>query len=763
MTATKKRFLLLIISGIFSINSLACGGGDWEYKYSYYNFFNQYLLANQTMHPFLHCPYEAFCVDDDIRFDENAIDWQHYFNDKPSLEDVNLFIYKSDIDDCVQLQNLINGVSESSLHDKLLLKNTVYKHLKKHKKENVLAYLIYAKKCENLTYQQEYSWQQGEYYDEQLPQDPNFFANIIEEGIELYKNEKDKYLKARYGFQLVRLAHYSFQFEKSVDFFNKYVENLKTKNYIYYRALEQKAGALRGLDRNIEANVDFITVFTKLADRRMICVKSLKINDQNMWDNVASRLTDPTVLNFIRAFKNGEELFEMEQISNHDPNSVYLDVLMLRYLNKAEAVRFSRYNNPYSYGFESDKLEQFNQIVSQVNNKRNNRDDLWVLAESYSNLFINKFDTAQILLKTISSSSNFYEQAQILDFITRMESNKDSLSLEMCNEFYVEFNKSETLKANSSINDYIFQYFSNYYTSVGDKVAAGLCVNAYDFTWNRYSLMHINYIRQFELFFNKEKPNALEKHLIKKAPDALDDLLNEMRGTYYMQTNQLKKAYKEFKKLPNNFKEEYFNAETKVNYGYENDGFPLYDAAIFSGAVRHYFSSSYTNLCDNTHLKFNFLKVEDVIINKTDLLRMIIQIENKALKKDKNTAYYYYMLGNVWYNLGPEGWYKQILQFHYNVDESRNSKFFNYMAKFDVDIPLKYYELALENTSDRELEAKIHFMMAKTVQYAEQYPQLYFDSFLILNNEYRNTNYFKEVIKECTYFDRYVNPEKYRD
>jgi len=136
---------------------------------------------------------------------------------------------------------------------------------------------------------------------------------------------------------------------------------------------------------------------------------------------------------------------------------------------------------------------------------------------------------------------------------------------------------------------------------------------------------------------------------------------------------------------------------------------------------------------------------------------MMIQIKGRTSKKDANTAYYYYMLGNAWYNLSPEGWYRQVLQFHYDVDKSKKSKLFNYMAEFDTQLPLKYYQLALENTSDKELEAKIRFMMAKTVQYAEHYPALYYDSFDLLKNEYSNTEYFKDVIKECTYFDRYVN------
>ncbi|OQX99543.1 MAG: hypothetical protein B6I20_09810, partial [Bacteroidetes bacterium 4572_117] len=728
--------------------------------YSYYNFFNQYLLPDESMHMFLHCPDEAFCLENSVHFNQNALDWKEYFDGKPSIEDINLFIYKSTIGDFVTLHNIINGVSDKNLHNKKLLDNTAFKYLKKHKKENVLAYLVYAKKCENITLKPSYSWRQGEYYNEFEQYEPDFFNDIIKEGIELYKNEKDIYLKARYGFQLVRLAHYSFQYQEAVDFFDEYVESLKTKGYIYYRALEQKAGALRGLDRYVDANVDFIRVFKNLPDRRVVCLKSLYIDNQNTWNKVASKLTDQTVLNFVRAFKNGSELNEMEQILSIDPQSIYLDVLMLRYLNKIESARFSKSSYSNYNDFDMDKLEKFNRIIKEISNKRNEKDGLWVLAESYSNLFLNSFDSAKSALKKIPSSSKYFQQAQILDYIIRLEANKDSLSAEICNNFYVEYSKSAILKENEDIKAYLFKYFSNYYTSVGDKVAAGLCVNAYDFYSGRYSLINDNCIRQFELFFKKRNANELEKFLIKQAPDNLDEAFAEMRGTFYMQNNQLQKAYKEFKKLTKNFKLKYYNAETKVNYGYGNDGFALYDASIFSGAVRHYFNTSYLSVCDKTHLKFNFLQGGDIIQNKYDLVKMMILLEKKAEKKDANTGYYYYMLGNVWYNLGPEGWYKQILQVYYGENEPNNTTFFNYTAKFDVNIPINYYRLALEHAIDRELEAKIRFMMAKAVQYAENYPQLYYDSYQLLKNKYSDTQYYKDVIDECTYFDRYVNPDK---
>jgi len=755
-----KKPILLIITLFISTKVLACGGGEWYYEDTYYNFFNQFLLADKSLHPFLHCPNSPFCTDNENIKDLNIKDWYAYFNEKPELADIKKFFYHSSIDDLIQLQNALNGVSISKLLDDKLEDNLLFKYLEKKKKANVLAYMIYAKKCEDLTYVPPYSWKQGEDWDA-LPHDgPDYYRELIEEGVALYKNEKDQFLKSRLGFQLVRLAHYNKEYQKAIDYFSEYVEKLNTKNYIYYRALEQKAGALKKLDRYVDSSIDFIKVFEQLPDRRSICLQGISINSESRWNAIADKTNYAPIIYFIRAFKSGSELHEMERMIEHEVNSPYLDVLMLRYLNKIEASVFSRYN--YSASIDQQKLEKFNYIVSIVKEKKNNDKELWILAQAYTSMFITRFDTARIILKQIPKSSSFYQQARVLDFVIKTKQQKDSIDATLCNDLFVEFKTDKTLSKNETIKSYLMLSISDYYKSIKDKVIAGLCINAYNFNGGRYSLIDFNAIARFESFFNKSNPNELEKYLIDQAPENIDDILIEMRATYFLQNYKANLAYEELKKLPKSFSSQYYSADTKVNYGYNNDGFLLYHASIFSGAVRHYFSESYHGLCDNTHLKFNFLQEESSLQNKADLAKQIMEIEQKAQKKTANSALYYYMLGNVWYNLGPDGWFRQILQFG-DDDYYTPKGLYSYSAKYDSNIPIKYYKLALKNTTDKELQAKIHFMMAKTVQYTQNYPPLYRESFQTLKNKYRTTQYYKEIIKECEYFDKYVNPEKYRN
>ena len=89
------------------------------------------------------------------------------------------------------------------------------------------------------------------------------------------------------------------------------------------------------------------------------------------------------------------------------------------------------------------------------------------------------------------------------------------------------------------------------------------------------------------------------------------------------------------------------------------------------------------------------------------------------------------------------------------------------LDRTDLSMAKKYFTLAMDSASDRELKAMACFGLAKCEQ-VDYYQSDDFDNYMqpwamgadkyfrILNTEYRNTEYFHQVINECWYFDRYV-------
>src|SRR5690606_26164821 len=127
----------------------------------------------------------------------------------------------------------------------------------------MIDYLIYAKKCEQYANAEMYYWEEDPFPD----RDTEAMEELIKEGIASYEKESDTLLKQRYAYQFMRMARYKEEYERATQLFDQYIEPLRPKNYIYYRALEQKAGAMKktGDDR---AAYLFSLVFDHAVDRR---------------------------------------------------------------------------------------------------------------------------------------------------------------------------------------------------------------------------------------------------------------------------------------------------------------------------------------------------------------------------------------------------------------------------------------------------------------------------------------------------------------
>jgi hypothetical protein len=80
----------------------------------------------------------------------------------------------------------------------------------------------------------------------------------------LYNAARNPEIKQRYGYQLVRLNHYTRNYNSAMQAFKSYVEPIKLKGTVYYMALDQLAGAQRGMEMNSDANWNFFQVFMKV-------------------------------------------------------------------------------------------------------------------------------------------------------------------------------------------------------------------------------------------------------------------------------------------------------------------------------------------------------------------------------------------------------------------------------------------------------------------------------------------------------------------
>ena len=162
--------------------------------------------------------------------------------------------------------------------------------------------------------------------------------------------------------------------------------------------------------------------------------------------------------------------------------------------------------------------------------------------------------------------------------------------------------------------------------------------------------------------------------------------------------------------------------------------------------------------------------------SKKDFTLRILKLDSLAKIDENNAAHYYYLLGNGLYNAtlygncwGAVSYYKDFDFGGYNKDKD--------WELYDCSRAQVYYLKAMGLSDDNEFKARCCFMAAKCEQntfymdfgagkikideknFWKNYSQeklKYRNNFKILFDKYSDTEFYKEAIKECKYFNEFV-------
>ena len=269
-----KKFILLVACVLSFEYASSCS--DYDPEYEYYNLFMQELISDPQYYPFLltYEPGYYTASDSTVVKNENIEEWQHQLG--ITYDQAYYLVYKASR---TNLQNLIQG--KKITDPKLEFANGVFaaKHMQ------ALRYLSYAKYLEpymTIHSNNTDSWN----YRPDVTVANLKYNNVISTLEKSWAAEGDKELKLRYGYQLVRFAHYNREFKSAINYFNKYVEALKFKPAIYYYALDQKAGAEAGLQQYGAANYDFFVVFSRSKNLKESAFQSIRFSKKTDYNDL---------------------------------------------------------------------------------------------------------------------------------------------------------------------------------------------------------------------------------------------------------------------------------------------------------------------------------------------------------------------------------------------------------------------------------------------------------------------------------------------
>ena len=283
---------------------------------------------------------------------DNIKEWKDYFNNKYTSEDLTNIIYKSSPDDIkILIASKLNNTY--SIIPKHLAKSNITKDFIADRYSDVFKYLIFAKECEpQVTDNRKDAWSE-------LIRDTTAMKELLEKGKLFYQETTDKYLKERYAYQCVRLAHYKRDFNLTIKLFDDLFNPLNFRSIIYYWALSHKAGAIRSLGDITYSSYLFSIIFDKCLSRRLIASQNFKSLDASLLYETLDYCKDNherTAVWFLHAYLTND-FGSMKKLYALEPNSAYLEILLTRAIDKLE-------NDIYAIGTETTvQIGQINSFV----------------------------------------------------------------------------------------------------------------------------------------------------------------------------------------------------------------------------------------------------------------------------------------------------------------------------------------------------------------------------------------------------------------
>lgn len=769
----------------------ACGGGDWDSESTYYNLYDQLLIGDKSLSPFLLTYSNSFFgeqYDDKITTgDENIAAWKKFGSD-----DKQLSAYSDD-----QWNDVVYKVLPADLSQ--------YNPTTK-KAKAAIDYLGFAKALEPYATAQGYEWEghRGE------KPDAVTYQKLVAEGIKGYKKAGYKELQLRYGYQLVRLAHYYGENEQALSFFDKYVAAVGLEDILYYYALEQKAGALTNLGRNAEASYWFSRVFDhSTTDKKKSAYLSVKLQNEHNWNGALAyckKDSDKAALYAMRGYNAfNDEMAEVANIIAVDPNSRYAELLAIRYLNKVERA----IQTPvWYYGQEGNDTSFMNPspaLLNELAKAENVAAGLLTQTTLKRKAFWQVY-SAQLafLRRDIPKVNALLDQVQTTDAgmlkqIGRTRFNAflaDLKTLGPAEEQKIH----DYLKAHTEDKDYIYEVVGHLYKMNGQDAKAFRVHNTIpDLYANPNTTIVNDLIRAYE---NKEPFIFVTDAKDISTPKEILAALYDLKGTYYWRLANYKEALAWFKKVPDDYEAVHYQYNydsgtaqyVKTQYAsLDFNGYSDISRLLFSNRINMRFDLPAKTVFSDTVVLDKAFAFIPAKMNKKKVVEVLLQLEALAKEKTETGARANYLLGNYYQNIGALGYYRNLPFYETTnywqsdlyaswtknttseaVKERYNYTYFGY-TRMIVDNSartLQYFKKAVAYSTNTEFRAKATFMIAsceRDAYFGTDYKTWYnmirerdnklFHYFDVLNDEYSQTKFYKEALSKCKYFDYYTRGE----
>ncbi len=756
-----KKFLLSALIFHLGIQqSFSCSWYDPDSNY--FNLFVQELVQEESYYPFLFTLNSTYYDDDNFYgenkkkapfiLDENIENWEDYFQGALSYEETDALVK---IIDRKHLNNWKKGNLSHVLSKKLGA--DFY-----HKYQEGLAYLSYAKYLApymKISYVPSNNW-----YSERSKDDLDVthlnYSEVLNVLIKSYELTDNQDIKLRYAYQIVRLNHYSRKYNEAIAAFNKYTEPLKKDTPMYWYALDQMAGAQRGLGMLEKANQNFFQVFIHSRNKKKNAHASMRLND---WDDFemllknAKTKEEKNMAYFLLAYNDfSNPVYFMNEMLKIDTNSDILKVLTVRALDQLERNHLPIYFQcdddqcrhskrlplKTDDGYYYNSFRQLNELKHIITKARkSSQNEFWSLSLAHIHFLEKDYDTSTSILKNIKTKNALYQkqinQMLVLNHIVAQPKIDAAFESKIWSEYPALLKAQKNGQFTEDAQNFIRDIMANRYFLQNDLAKSFLMSNQVSALQYNPSLA---LTQQLESFIQKSNKNAFEQWLIAHQNDMGDikSFFQLIYGDHAMRNADFDKAVAHYQNAQNfiGIQRDYYllNRQTwetsdKLPKNAYN-GFKNISKYIFGQEKWvSYESPEHISLKVNHLKEFSFLKDK---MNKLELAKALQELEKIGKGNDARAMKANELIGNVLFNTSKLGYFRHVFvmdlnnaqgpKFEFSSKARENQLYYKYFTDYshieddNYDLSIQYYQKALTLSNDREKSANIIFQMAKAEQ-----------------------------------------------
>lgn len=686
------------------------------------------------------------------QYDDNIMEWRGRFCDIPDSLAINEILYEATIDDLSNLRDAA-GKKRRDISYRLH-ENTFAQVLKENGCLETIDYLIFAKECEKYCVE-------GEMWSEK-PKDAAQMFFLINRGHKEFNNTESQFLKLRYIYQILRLAHYAKDYQAVLRIWDELIPKTKRiQSIMNYWALAHKAGALKSLGRRAEAAYLFAVVFRYCPSKRQQAFESFDIKTEAEWQQCLGYCKNPqerAALFAIRAsYDKAHALDDMIELYKLDPKNEHLDMLLIRETLRLEKIMLGadfRLGRLDKKTIENTRiyllrLTAFAKALADQNIVKSPA--LWRTTEGYLHVLDGDWRRALGTLyearKVAGTDRLMIEQIENYVLLARIvglqigDSQMDST--------VVVIRASRAYASDPDFDPLLREKLGSVYRQSGNFGAAFLCEKSVGDLEKNPNIQLVEALIQL---CQKPEKTLIERELTTEGGKTIEPQLWDLKGMYYLSRFQLEAAAEAFQQVP---------PERRVR--------------------------RYSPFADNIKDCVHCTSTDTTgVMDKLTFVRTLLDLQYRANAALGQAAPYYYKLGLGYYNMTYFGnssgladafrdWrsWQRINQGR-NVFPLKGNSLGN-MEVLDCSMAKYYFELARQMSwnSDREMSAKAAFWGAKCEQnlffisaenryrmgsrLKPDLPPQYRTYFELLKNYYGNTAFYQQARTECKYLNFYTS------